>query len=122
MQLRVMLAESVYEKNSAEMIAVEGTDSENSGMERVDLLYDVTHRSAWMKPGVKGFGNEGDLSMGAKVLVALAKSAEDRGSGGKVGDDLVVSAQDMLKHESFEGLIVSLLRMVASAVNSDVRL
>ena len=101
LQLGVMFTESVHEKNSAEMITVEGTNGKNSGVERVNLLYDVTHCSAWTELGVEGFGDEGDLSVGAKVLVALAKSAEDRGSGGKVGDNLVVSARDTVPSKTF---------------------
>jgi hypothetical protein len=117
-----MLAESIHEKNSVEMIIIEGTNGENSGVERVDLLYDMTHYSAQTELGVKGFGDEGDLSVGAKVLVVLAKSTEDGGSGEKVGNNLIVGARDMLEHEGFQGPIMSLPCMVAFAINSDIRL
>jgi hypothetical protein len=42
--------------------------------------------------GVESFGDEGDLSVGAKVLMVLAESTKNGGGGRKVGNNLVVSA------------------------------
>jgi hypothetical protein len=41
-----VFAESVHEKDGAEMIAIERADGKNSGVEGVNFLYDVTHCSA----------------------------------------------------------------------------
>jgi len=99
LQLGVVLAESVDEKNCAKMIAIKRADGKDSRMEGVNLLYDVTHRSAWAEVGVECFGDESDLSMHAKVFMTLAEGAEDRSGSREGGDDLVISARDVLKHE-----------------------
>ena len=92
LQLRVVLTKSIDEKNGAKMIAVKRANGKDLRMEGVNLLYDVTHCSAQAEVGVECFGNEGDLSMHAKVFMMLAEGAKDRSSSREVGNDLIISA------------------------------
>ena len=117
-----MLAKSVHEKDSAEVIAIERANGENSGVEGVNFFYDVTHRSARAEAGVECLGDECHLGVGAKVFMTLAEGAKDRCRSIEVGDDLVVSARDVLEHECFERSIVSLPSTVAPGIDGDVRL
>jgi len=104
------------------MIAVKRANGKDLRMEGVNLLYDVTHCSAQAEVGVECFGNEGDLSMHAKVFMMLAEGAKDRSSSREVGNDLVISARAVLKHKCLTRSIVGLPSAVALGINSDIRL
>jgi hypothetical protein len=45
-----------------------------------------------MEACIESFGNESDLGMCAKILMAFVEGAENRGSSGEIGDELVVGA------------------------------
>ena len=122
LQLGVVLAESVDKKNGAKMITIKRADGKDSRMEGVNLLYDVTHRSARAEAGVECFGDEGDLSMRAEVFMMLVEGAEDRSGSREGGDDLVISARDVLKHECLKQSIIGLPSAVALGINGDIRL
>ena len=89
--MRVVLTESVDKKHSTQVVAVERADGKNSGMEQVYLFDDMRHRHARAETSIERFGDEGDLSVGAKVFMVLAKALEDSGGGGEGGNDLVIS-------------------------------
>ena len=72
--------------------------------------------------GIECFGNKSHLGVGAKVFVTLAEGAKYRGCSIEVGNDLIVSARDVLKPKCFERSIVSLSSTVAFGINGDVRL
>jgi hypothetical protein len=99
LQVRVVLAEGIYEEGGAEMIAVEWTNGENSSMEGVEFFNDMWHSDARAEMSVERFGDQGDLGVGAEVLMTFAQASKDGGGSGKVGDDLIIGARDVLKNE-----------------------
>ncbi len=90
LQLRIVLAKSIDEENSAQVVTIEWANGKDCSMEQVNFLNDVSHRSTRAEASIKCLGDEGDLSVGAEVLVTLAKALENGGSSGKGGDNLVV--------------------------------
>jgi len=52
----------------------------------------MRHHRARAETSIECFGNESDLSVGSKVLMALAQAAENGSGGGESGNDLVIRA------------------------------
>ena len=71
---------------------------------------------------IECLGNKSDLCVGVKVLVAFAKALKNRGGSGKRGNNLVVSARDVLKHKGFQRSIIGLPSAVAFHIGSDIML
>jgi len=102
LQLGVVLAESIEEKNSVEVVAIKWADSEDSYMKGVNFFNHLAHWGAWTETSVEGFGDECNLGVSAKVLVVLVEGSDNGGGSGKAGNNLVVSAQDVLKHKCLQ--------------------
>ena len=51
----------------------------------------MRHHRARAETSIEYFGNESDLSVGSKVLVALAQAAENGSSSGEGSNEFVIS-------------------------------
>lgn len=117
-----MLAESIEEKNSLQVVAIEQADGKDSRVERVKFFDHLAHCSFQAEACVEGFGDKSDLSVATKVLMTFVERFEHGSGSRECGNILVVSVQDVLEHEGLEGPIISSPCAVTFGIRDGVRL
>ena len=122
LKVGIVFPKSIDEEGDAQVIVVEWSNRKNTGMERVQLFNDLRHGDPRMEASVESFGDQCDLGVHPRVLMAFTQSTEDRGSSGQAGDHLVVGAGDVQEDERLERAVVSPPSAVPSNIHHDVRL
>jgi len=122
LKVGIVFPKSIDKEGNAQVIVIEQSDCKNTGMERVQFLNDLRHGDPRTEASVESFGDQSDLGVCPKVLMAFTQSAEDGGGSGQAGDHLVVGAGDVQEDERLERAVVSPPSAVPSNIHHDVRL